>query len=145
MRIKDLCSLRLFKSLNGSDGALIASLLKTFQVNDSKIAGMLSKNKYNLNAMAHDATIDLLKYVTTNSNVSEIYIDTVGPADKYQEKLQAIFPNQKIVVAKKADSIYPIVSAASICAKVTRDELLHNWQCIEGIPVNNLGSGCSFA
>jgi ribonuclease H2 subunit A len=42
--------------------------------------------------------------------------------------LQTKFPNVQCVVAKKADSLYPVVSAASIVAKVTRDDLLKEWK-----------------
>lgn len=41
----------------------------------------------------------------------------MGDSTRYQQKLSGIFPGIKIVVEKKADSTYPIVSAASICAK----------------------------
>lgn len=46
-------------------------------------------------------------------------------------------------VAKKADSIYPIVSAASIVAKVTRDHTLKVWQFKEGLDMDHtqFGSG----
>ncbi|KAJ3207315.1 Ribonuclease H2 subunit A [Clydaea vesicula] len=83
--------------------------------------GMLRCGKYNLNAQAHDCTIDLIKKALNSGvKVKEIYIDTVGPPDAYRMKLEGIFPKLKIVVAKKADSLYATVSAASIFAKVTR-------------------------
>lgn len=49
----------------------------------------------------------------------KVFVDTVGDADKYSAKLSEIFPSIKFVVAKKADSLYPVVSGASIVAKVT--------------------------
>jgi ribonuclease H2 subunit A len=67
----------------------------------------------------------------------------VGPPAKYQAKLQQLFPEIEITVSKKADSLYPIVSAASIVAKVTRDWHVRNWQFREqGLSTSrNFGSG----
>jgi ribonuclease H2 subunit A len=48
------------------------------------------------------------------------------------------------VVCPKADSIYPIVSAASIAAKVTRDQALKDWSFeadLNPIPGREFGSG----
>jgi ribonuclease H2 subunit A len=88
-------------------------------------AHMLSPSVYNLNAQAMDATIDLIKGVLARGvNVKEIYIDTIGRPEIYQKKLERIWPTISITVAKKADSLYPVVSAASVCAKVTRDAAL---------------------
>ncbi|CAI5760424.1 unnamed protein product [Candida verbasci] len=98
-------------------------------------SGMLkSKNaggsglSYNLNEQAHDVTIDLIKNVVKllNNHISmnkiKLFIDTVGPPITYQNKLKNIFPQiNEIIVTKKADSIYSIVSTASVVAKVTRD------------------------
>jgi ribonuclease H2 subunit A len=80
---------------------------------------------YNLNAQAMDATVALIQGVYKRGiNVKEIYIDTIGNPETYQRKLERIFPTAKVTVAKKADSLYPCVSAASVCAKVTRDAAL---------------------
>ncbi|KAJ4287643.1 hypothetical protein N0V90_012346 [Kalmusia sp. IMI 367209] len=88
-------------------------------------AHMLAPSQYNLNAQAMDATIDLIKEVMAQGvNVKEIYIDTIGKPEVYQRKLERIWPTVRITVAKKADSLYPVVSAASVCAKVTRDAAL---------------------
>jgi ribonuclease H2 subunit A len=89
-------------------------------------ANMMKPNgTYNLNAQAMDATIALIEGVYKRGvNVREIYIDTIGNPATYQKKLERVFPTAKITVAKKADSLYPCVSAASVCAKVTRDAAL---------------------
>ncbi|KAF2810794.1 ribonuclease HI large subunit [Mytilinidion resinicola] len=96
-------------------------------------AGMLRPaGAYNLNAQAMDATIELIKGVLAQGvNVAEIYIDTIGSPAVYQRKLERIFPMVQITVAKKADSLYPCVSAASVCAKVTRDAALE--VCAEAV------------
>ncbi|KAI1262376.1 ribonuclease HII [Xylariaceae sp. FL1019] len=88
-------------------------------------AHMLRPSPYNLNAQAMDATISLIQGVLDRGvNVQEIYVDTIGAPLTYQNKLSRIWPSIKITVAKKADSLYPCVSAASVCAKVTRDAAL---------------------
>ncbi|KAJ5661641.1 Ribonuclease H2 subunit A [Penicillium maclennaniae] len=81
---------------------------------------------YNLNAQAIDATIEIIRGVVEvlGVDVREVYIDTIGNPATYQAKLERIFPTMKITVAKKADSLYPCVSAASVAAKVTRDVAL---------------------
>lgn len=105
---------------------------------------MLNMSKYSLNAISHDSAIGLIKQALDDGVcVTEVYVDTVGPPEKYQAKLQDIFPDIKITVAKKADSTFPIVSAASICAKVARDRAIQTWRFPEGLSLNpeEYGSG----
>lgn len=107
-------------------------------------SSMLRRVKRSLNEVSMESAISLIKKaIELEVNVAEVYVDTVGPPEKYQAKLQLIFPKIKIVVAKKADSTYPIVSLASICAKVSRDHALKVWNFREGIkvPEDGFGSG----
>lgn len=55
-------------------------------------------------------------------------MDTVGPPGPYASLLQGHFPQVTVTVSSKADSLYPVVSAASICAKVIRDSSLRAWR-----------------
>jgi len=96
-------------------------------------AGMLGRRKYNLNLMSHDTAISMIRRVIDvhKVNVKEVYVDTVGKAEFYEEKLSKEFPRLLIKVESKADATYPIVGAASIVAKVTRDHFIQNWRHLE--------------
>lgn len=122
---------------------------RTMSARDISAGMMKASGTYNLNAQAMDATIDLIKQTLEKGvNVKEIYIDTIGRPETYQKKLEKIFPIQKITVAKKADSLFPCVSAASVCAKVTRDaaldvcyEAYKEAEGVEGTVAAGWGSG----
>ena len=95
--------------------------------------------------MSHDTAINLIQKSLKNGvKLKEVYLDTVGPAEKYQAKLEKIFPNLKIKVSNKADSLYKIVSVASICAKVIRDHAIKNWIFIEGMNYTDADYGSGY-
>ncbi|PRQ32756.1 putative ribonuclease H [Rosa chinensis] len=107
-------------------------------------AKMLKKNKINLNEISHDSAIGLVtKVLNMGVLLTEVYVDTVGDTEKYRTKLSERFPGVNFVVAKKADSLYPVVSGASIAAKVTRDRALREWVLDETAEDlhKNFGSG----
>ena len=103
---------------------------------------MYRRCKTSLNDISMNSAINLIQgAIDAGVFVKEVYVDTVGKPEKYQAKLEPLFPGIKIVVAKKADSTYPIVSAASICAKVSRDHALRAWQFGEAENESKYGSG----
>jgi ribonuclease H2 subunit A len=107
---------------------------------------MLKRQKISLNLISKNTAQQLISNaLRRNVNVTKVFVDTVGPADKYQAELQLAFPKIKFTVTPKADSLYPTVSAASIVAKVTRDFHINNWSFDEAngheIFDNNFGCG----
>lgn len=90
---------------------------------------MFKRVKYSLNEVSHDSAVGLIqKALEMKVNITSVFVDTVGPPEKYQAKLSSLFPGIKITVSKKADSLFPVVSAASIFAKVARDKALTSWK-----------------
>lgn len=90
---------------------------------------MLRKVKVNLNVISHDAALDLVRQTIKNGvNIKQVFVDTVGTPHTYAEKFRNEFPQlEKVVVEKKADSKFKIVSVASIMAKTTRDKCIKQW------------------
>ena len=97
---------------------------------------LCGNGKINLNKISHDSCIDLVRAVMDAGGgglfeVVEVYVDTVGPPEKYQAILERAFAGkgvEKVVVRSKADSLFKVVSAASIAAKVSRDRILSAWR-----------------
>merc|ERR1711934_862945 len=96
--------------------------------------------------MSHDCAIAMVKHFKDRGvNITQLYVDTVGVEGYYQDKLEKIFPEMKIVVCKKCDDLYTICSAASICAKVHRDRLTESWNFKEqNLEVNGDGWGSGY-
>jgi len=91
---------------------------------------MLSKFKTSLNVISHESAMSMIrKALDAGLNVTECYLDTVGDSAAYVRMLAGQFSGMgiKFVVESKADDTYPIVGAASVCAKVTRDSILAKW------------------
>uniref|UniRef100_A0A182RJD0 Ribonuclease n=1 Tax=Anopheles funestus TaxID=62324 RepID=A0A182RJD0_ANOFN len=136
---------QIFDEMNRKDYAVEALGWAVEAISPNVISmSMLRRTKHSLNKVSMDSAIGLINAaIEAGVNIAEVYVDTVGPPEKYQAKLKAIFPKFKITVAKKADSTYPIVSAASIAAKVTRDHALKVWKFRErpNEKENSFGSG----
>ncbi|KAL7409051.1 ribonuclease H-like domain-containing protein [Mrakia frigida] len=93
----------------------------------------------NLNKQAEDATIALIGEVKRRGiDLAECYVDALGACGPWAAKLSALFPTIAFTVCPKADSLFKIVGAASIAAKITRDRWIENWIHPEPIPIVHL-------
>ncbi|MHA1686518.1 MAG: ribonuclease HII [Candidatus Heimdallarchaeaceae archaeon] len=73
-----------------------------------------------LNNIEQESMLEALSKLKINPR--EIYIDAADVKEKrFGKAFEERFPDAKIVSRHKADSLYPVVSAASIVAKVERD------------------------
>ena len=131
------------KMLEDPDMSWVTRIISPLEISDS----MLRVQKYNLNELSYDTVYSLLEQVLTRVKVKTLFVDTLGPPKAYQQRLELRFPQLagKIIVAPKADALYPPVSAASIIAKVTRDYCLKNWVFEDGpVPVKHRQFGCGY-
>ncbi|KAI8006060.1 Ribonuclease H2 subunit A [Camellia lanceoleosa] len=90
-------------------------------------AKMLQKNKINRNEISHNSTMGLVSRVLNMGVLlTEVYVDTVGDPEKYRVRLFERFPSIKFVVAKKADSLYPVVTRYRALRDWVLDETAEN-------------------
>ncbi|GMH36251.1 hypothetical protein BSKO_04119 [Bryopsis sp. KO-2023] len=103
---------------------------------------MLESTPVSLNALAVNSTFKIISQVLEKGvNIKKVFVDTLGDPATHQGRLSNNFPGIEFTVCPKADAIYPIVSAASIVAKVTRDADLAGIEKSMGFPPNSMGSG----
>jgi ribonuclease HII len=81
----------------------------------------MRRKKESLNDIQVSAAVELMKAIDPSS-LETIYFDAFDSNEaKHNHRFQALFENSTIVTKHQADSIYPVVSAASVIAKVERD------------------------
>lgn len=106
---------------------------------------MLRKSGENLNQLSYNTVFSLIKSAVSQLNVRKIFVDTVGKPQFFQKLLEeefALYPQLDFTASEKADAKFPVVSAASIVAKVNRDFCVENWQFKENAQISrNFGSG----
>ena len=86
-------------------------------------AAMLGRARVSLDELACASTEALIRgALGCGCRLAEVYIDTVGDPERHRARMARLFPSVGLfVVQPRADSAFPVVSAASIVAKVTRD------------------------
>ena len=113
----------------------LAADTKVKQVSPAEI-DELRKN-HSLNVIEQKIMLNLAKKISIKP--IEIYIDAADVKEKrFGSVFEKEFPQARVVSKHKADEIYPVVSAASIIAKVQRDKEIQKISKEVGI---DFGSG----
>lgn len=94
---------------------------------------MVSKS---LNQISRESVFRILDVVFQNFKNCEVFIDGLGNNADYLKILNRRYPGKKFVIKNKADSLYEVVSGASILAKVVRDRLLADITGVSGYPAD---------
>ncbi|OPX60667.1 MAG: Ribonuclease HII [Methanobacterium sp. PtaB.Bin024] len=91
----------------------------------AKDIDMLRSRNINLNEIEKIA----INRIIGKSHPSTCFIDSMDvKPERLTNELETMHPEVKVVAEHKADDRYPIVSAASIIAKVERDRAIHDIQ-----------------
>ncbi|KAL3667072.1 hypothetical protein V7S43_008014 [Phytophthora oleae] len=117
---------QLFEKMRSTEGlGWIVRLISAAEISDK-----MQRQTSNLNEMSRDAAIQLINEVQKKGTVvKKVFVDTVGDPRWYQTFLTKHFNGTiEFRVEKKADSLFKVVSAASIAAKVTRDRVISDWK-----------------
>ncbi|KAI5170975.1 ribonuclease H2 subunit A [Nematocida sp. LUAm3] len=119
------------------------------EVNNQKPSLYISMHRKNLNELSlYTVESSISEYISEKIPITTVYMDIIGPSALCIEVIQRAFTKsttiKEIVVEKKADSKYQVVSAASILAKVIRDSLIKNealQMILYGETYPDIGSG----
>ncbi len=95
------------------------------------------RKSYSLNVIEQKIMLNLAKKISVKP--IEIYIDAADVKEKrFGSVFETEFPQAKVISKHKADVLFPVVSAASIIAKVQRDKEIQKISKVTGI---DFGSG----
>jgi ribonuclease HII len=78
-----------------------------------------------LNKLEAEVAVKLIGRALRIVNLDRVYIDSPDPnAERYGDLIRRSVGSVEVISMNKADKLIPIVSAASIIAKVTRDSII---------------------
>lgn len=114
---------------------------RTTKLHPRTIREAMESSEDTLNTLSYNTVYDLIQgLLEVGVQIEHAYVDTLGKPETYQARLKERFPTiPHFTVRSKADSLFPIVGAASIVAKVIRDHTLREW--IQPYPDQDCGSG----